>query len=212
MKHLLSLSTALLLASTAAAESKIFAEAGVSYFALRGADFDGPNVLSASGGRNEVAPFVAAGYRFTETFALRLSYHHVNEIASTVQYGYPPATGGDVNIPMVVWGEHRDRVHVVGLAPELRWTLGDRLSATVSPALNWVASSGGVRYWTNSPAITIIPWRPHDDDALTFGGSLGLAYSLSERTGLSIAYQYADLDPSWGREAHIFSGALRLNF
>lgn len=201
-----------LLTTAAAAQTTFYAEAGVSYLALRDARFEtAPDPLRTSGGKSEAAPFIAGGVSFTERFGLRLSYHYVDQINASAQFPSPPA-GGPITTPVVVWGYYQDEVHLVGLAPEFRWAAGPKLRFTIAPVLNWVASRGEVWYAAANAAVLPGPSRRPSDEDFTFGGSLGLEWSLTEHAAISLSYQYADLQPSFDREAHLISGALRWNF
>ncbi|HYP17494.1 MAG TPA: outer membrane beta-barrel protein [Opitutus sp.] len=210
MKLLSSSLFSALIAATAFADSKAYVETGASYIALRDARFESrPDPLHVDGGRSKVAPFIAAGYSFTERLGLRLSYHFLDDIRASAEFPHSPGHG-DVHLPVVVWGHYRDDVHLVGLAPELRWARGDKLTFTFSPGLNWVASRGHVSYGT----VETVPMtgRKQSDEGFTLGGSVGLVWALAERSAVSLNYQYTDLDPSFGREAHLLTGGVRFSF
>lgn len=197
--------------TTAVAQPSFYAEAGVSYLALRDARFERTmNPLRTWGGRSEAAPFIAGGMSFSEHFGVRLSYHYVDEIDAVAEL--PSMPGGPVTTPVVTWGHYRDEVHLVGLSPELRWAAGSKLRFTLAPTLNWVASRGDV--WYAAPNVTMLPGpaRRHSKEDFTFGGSVGLTWPLTDRAAVSVGYQYANLEPSFGRTAHIVSGAFRWNF
>lgn len=199
-------------AATALAQPKFYAEAGLSYFALRSAQFEAaPAPLRVNEG-SRAAPFIAAGYSFTERFGLRLSYHYVHDITATAAFPRQPGDPEEVELPVVVYGQYKDDVHLVGLAPEFRWSLAPAWQLTISPVLNWVESRGEVRYSSSVPTFAAIPDRRVHDDGFTFGGSIGLEWTIAERAALSLSYQYTDLDPSFDREAHIFSGGVRWKF
>ena len=210
----LSLVAGLLAVSDASAieQSSFYAEAGVSYLALREARFERTmDPLRTSGGRSEAAPFIAGGVSFSEHFGLRLSYHYVDEIDAVAEFPSPP-WGGPVTTPVVTWGYYEDEVHLVGLAPELRWAAGPKLRFTLAPTLNWVTSRGEV--WYAAPNATILPGpaRRYGKEDFTFGGSVGLVWTLTDQAAVSVGYQYANLKPSFDRTAHIVSGAFRWNF
>lgn len=202
----------LLSAAALRAETNFRAEAGVSYFALHGARFENqpaPLALDQDGGR--WAPFVAGSYAFTERVGVRLSYHYVHNLSATAEYGYPPGPG-DVHPQVVTWGHYDDDIHLVTLAPQLKWAFNDRVSATVAPGLNWVASRGTVGYSTLNPAVTLPARRGRNESGLTLGAAAGLAWAVGEQGTFSLSYQWVDLDPSWNREAHVFSGGLGWQF
>ncbi len=206
----------LLAAPVLAAEAKVEADVGVSYFGLRGARFEAHPAPFFVDEGSKAAPFVAAGYAFSERFAVRASYHYLHDVKATAGYGHPPGVPGQVVLPVVVYGHYEDDVHLVGLAPELRWAPARKVVITVAPVLNWVASRGVARYSfvrTDPLALVApIPDQRHDEAGFTFGGTIGAAWTIGERSALLLSYRYTDLDPSWDREAHILSGALRLKF
>jgi opacity protein-like surface antigen len=205
---------ALLLSSSAFADAKLYAEAGLSHVVLRDARYEAyPSPLAVSEDRRQAAPFIAAGYSFNPLLGLRLSYHFIDDLSATTQFPHPPGPPGQPVIALVTWGHYRDDVHLLSLAPELKWPATGKLTFILAPALNWVASRGEVSYsFTGGiPFVPVLP-RGHRDSAFTFGGSVGAAWSVSTHVALSIAYQYADLEPSFERTAHVFSGALRWNF
>jgi hypothetical protein len=215
MRVVIALFLTLLAGATALADAKFYAEAGASHFALRGARFEKqPNPLTVSDDKGQIAPFVAAGYSFTDTLGLRLSYHFVDDVSGSALYPYPPDYG-DIRplVAVVTWGFYRDDIHLLSLAPELKWPVNGKLKLSFSPSLNWVASRGEVTYSFTSLS-TLIPAlaRKRRDDGFTFGGSVGLTWSVAERVALSAGYHYVDLDPSFNRTAHIISGGLRWEF
>lgn len=219
---------ALLLGSPAFAESKFYAEAGVAYVALRGASYETgatPSLTLANTvpgtplptstfailgeDKSTWAPFVSAGYHFSEHIGVRLGYHYVGNLNASVKSTL--LVGGDVVLGDVSL-RFNDEVHVLSFAPELRWPIADKLRLTFSPELNWVTSRGEILATTSNPVINIVPRRARNEQELTFGASVGALWSLSDKCDLSLSYKYSDLKPSWGRAAHMLSGALRWNF
>ena len=159
----------------------------------------------------ETQPSSAAAYAWTEQFALRLSYQFLNHVEATAQFGSPPGSPPSP-LPVVVSGHYQDDIHVVGLAPEFRLAVASAFTLALAPQLNWVGSRGTVGYSSPSALILFAPPRERNADGFTFGGSIRLLWSLGGRASLTLAYQYLDLEPSFGRETHVFSGALRWNF
>lgn len=196
------------LAGVAAAAPAFHAELGASYFLLRNSDPQpGSHRLSVDE-PEKLAPFVAGAYEFSERFSLRLSYHYLSDVSTVAELGSPPGSP----LAVVVWGHYDDDVHLVSAAPEFKWSLAPRLSLGVAPQLNWVASRGVVSFSTHNPAVLLVgPQRRHDD-GLTLGGAARLLWSIGKNSVVSLGYQYVDLDPSFGREAHVFSGGLLWRF
>lgn len=203
------------LSATVVAKAQFYVEAGVSFVGLADGRFERTPDAFFSDDGEEAAPFIAGGYSFSERFGMRASYHYIGDIKASAGYGHPPGMPDPV-LPVVVYGHYKDDVHLVGLAPELRWAATEKLKLTFSPMLNWVASRGVARYaYGATPPTTLlapIPNRRHRDEGLTFGASIGMAWMIGERSTLSLSYQYTDLEPSWDRVAHLVSGALRWNF
>jgi hypothetical protein len=69
-----------------------------------------------------------------------------------------------------------------------------------------------VSYSTTNPAVLLIGPRKRNDDGFTLGGSVRFLWSFSPRLAISLGYQYVDLDPSFDREAQVFSGGMQWKF
>lgn len=186
-------------------------EAGATLFTFESGQFEpGPTPL-VTDDPPEVAPYVAMTYGFTDQFGLRLAYHYLNDVRATVEFGSPPGFPPSP-LPVVVWGHYRDDVHVVSLAPEFSWSLSRAFTVTLGPQLNWVASRGTISYSTNALALTLLAPRPQRDEGFTAGGTARLNWSIGARTAITVGYHYLDLDPSFDRKAHAFSGGLQWKF
>ena len=219
---------ALLLGTSAFAESKFYTEAGVAYVALRGANYETgiePSLALANTvpgapvpqsiftvlgeDKSTWAPFISAGYTFSERVGVRLAYHFVGNLSASVKSTL--LVGGDVVLGDVSL-RFNDEVHVLSLAPEFKWPVTGGLRLTVSPELNWVASRGEVLATTLNPVINVLPRGIRNKQALTLGASVGAIWALSDQCDLAVGYKYSDLKPSWGRAAHMVSGSLRWRF
>jgi hypothetical protein len=221
MRFVIALFLTLLAGATALADAKFYAEAGASHFALRGARFGssplerfGGQLLTASSRQSRTAPLVAAGCSFGDFYGLRLSYQFIDDLSGTVEYGAP--SGTVPRTAVYTRGYFRDEVHLLGIAPELKLPVNRIIKLTFSPTLNWVASRGEINH-VYVDVVSIAPLEPFPTrkqrkEAFTFGGSMGLTWSVAKHAALSVAYHYADLDPSFERTAHIVSGGLRWNF
>ncbi len=200
-------------AATAAAQPVgFYAELGASYLSLHGERFErSPEPLQTLGGKAKTAPFVTAGYRLDEGLSVRLSYHAIGDIEAAAKFGSPPNQGGPVNTPVVVWGRYEDEVHLLTLAPEFSWPRG-KWTFRLAPEVNWVSSRGRASYTMSDPTIAAIPPRTHSENGFTLGGALAVSYAIAERTSVSLTYHYTDLDPSFDREAHVFSAGVRWGF
>lgn len=212
LKSLFSTFLVLLLATAASAATRWSAEAGVSWFMVRGFDLGtepGPLAVRET---DRAAPFVAGRYAFTDRFGVKLAYDYVANADATAEYGYPPGQGGDVHTPVAIWGRYDIDLHVVSLAPEFTWPVNARLSVTLAPAVNWVASRAWVAYDTTLPNVLLVAAHAENDDGFTLGANVGISWALSERAALTASYRYVDLNPSWHREAHVVSGGLRWTF
>jgi opacity protein-like surface antigen len=197
-------------AAAANAQSKLYVEAGVSYFDLQGATFadnTASNVAVVGVDDSAWAPIVAAGYSFTEHIGLRFSYQYVSDIRSAVDRTYP--AGED---SYVVNSLYSDDLHILALAPEFKWILTPKLSFSLSPELNWIAMREDMRSHTDAPSITVIPQTSRTEEEFTFGASAGVSWALDERSALTLAYKYVDLKPSWDRTANVVSAGLRWKF
>lgn len=198
----------LLLAAPVAGTAQWTAEAGAGYFQLEDAHLEQsprPLTLDEPG---RIAPFVAATYGFTPRFGLRMSYQFVNNARATAQLGSPPGSP----LTVIVWGHYRDDIHVLSVAPEFSWLVAPKLTLAVAPQLNGVVSRGQVRYSTDYLAIMLVPPHRRNDEGLTPGATARLAWALGARTTVSLGYQFLDLEPSFDRQAHVFSGGLQWRF
>lgn len=185
------------------------AEAGVSYFIFDDAQYDNRAPAPTSVDESDrAAPFVAATYAFTPQFGLRLSYQFVNNAEATAEYSQPPGS----LLPIVVWGNYRDDIHVVGLAPEFSFGLTQSISLALAPKLNWVASRGRIAYMTNNPTVQLVGPMRRNDDGFTLGASVRLTWAVGQRTSVNLGYEYVDLDPSFDRKAHVLSAGVAWRF
>jgi opacity protein-like surface antigen len=209
-KFIASLFCALSAFTAAYAQSKFYAEGGVSYFDLRGASFAdsaASKVTAVHVDDSAWAPFIAAGYSFSEHIGLRLSYQYVSDVRSEVDRTYTAGSGS-----YVVNARYSDDLHVVALAPEFKWTISPKLTLSLSPELNWIAMREDMRLHTDAPSITVVPRSSRTEDEFTFGASAGVSWAINERSALTLAYKYVDLKPSWDRTANVVSAGLRWNF
>jgi hypothetical protein len=215
MKTISMLAAAAVLAIAARADTRFFAEAGASHAFVDNSDAaatPGFVIVSKHDDSARFAPYVAGGVSFSERFRLRFSYHYLSDLDSrTVEV---PEVSPAVFPPIQYYRNTSDDVHIVGVAPEFTWPLRQRLSLNVSPMLNWVVSRGVISRGSNSPLVSSLPSPPlnHRDDAITLGASAGLVWALGERADAAFSYQYTDLDPSFGRTAHLLSAGLRWRF
>lgn len=202
----------LIVATAAAQQNGFYAEVGASYLSLHGERFErSPASSQTLGGKARTAPFITAGYRVDGGLGVRLSYHAIGDIEAAAKFGSPPSQDGPVTTPVVVWGHYEDEVHLVTLAPEFSWPRG-KLTFSLAPEVNWVSSRGRVTYTMEDPTITAIPPRRHSENGFTLGGSIGVSYAIAERTSVSLTYHYTDLDPSFDRQAHVFSAGVKWAF
>ncbi len=218
--------------STAAfAESRFYTEAGASYVMLMGAHYPSgapslasvavyPPILEWTRSHDNKdtpkwAPFVAVGYSFTDWLGVRLSYQYIANLTARTEWRSRFAPGYETLVGVlapIFTTTYEEDIHVLSLAPEFRWPVTSAVAVTFSPELNWVASRGEVQesyvtYYT--PTVTR---RVRNEKEYTLGVSAGAVWSLTKRCDLVFRYKYADLKPSFGREAHILSGAIRLGF
>jgi hypothetical protein len=201
----------ILLTALALGASAIQPEVGASYFELHNARFEpAPTPLSVDE-PSKGAPFIAVTHDFTDRFGFRLSYHHVNNLRATAQFGSPPGSPPSP-LAVVVWGHYHDDVHLLSAAPEFKWSFSPKLTFAIAPQLSWVASRGVVSYSTTNALIQLIGPRKRHQDGFTLGGSARFLWSLGHRSAVSVGYQYVDLNPSFDREAHVFSGGVRWRF
>jgi opacity protein-like surface antigen len=209
-KSIASLVCVLSAVTAANAQSKFYAEAGVSYFDLQGATFAdsaASNVTAVGVDDSAWAPFIAAGYSFSEHIGLRFTYQYVNDVRSEVNRTYAAGSGS-----YVVNARYSDDLHVLALAPEFKWIISPKLTLSLSPELNWVAMREDMRLHTDAPSITVVPRSSRSEEEFTFGASAGLAWAINERSALTLAYKYVDLKPSWDRTANVVSAGLRWKF
>jgi hypothetical protein len=194
------------------AAPKFHAEVGASAFLLRqrGALEPGPAPLTVDS-PTKFSPFVAGTFAFWERFGLRLSYHHLNDVETTAEFGSPPGIPPSP-LPIVVWGHYRDDVHLFSLMPEYTWNLARGLKLGIAPQLNWVASEGVIRYSTNNALILLMAPRQRDDHGFTLGGGARLLWALGARATLSLGYHHSDLGPSFHRRAHVLSAGFAWKF
>lgn len=194
------------------AAPKFHAEAGASVFFIRqqGQLEPGPAPLSVAK-PTPVAPYLAGSIPFSERFGLRFSYHYLNDVHTTAEFGSPPGLPPSP-LPIVVWGHFRDDVHLLSLMPGFKWRFNGALTVEIAPQLNWVASEGTISYSTNSALILLQAQRDRDDEDFTWGGSARLRWAFGPRSTLSVAYQYIDLTPSFQRRAHVVSTGLEWSF
>jgi hypothetical protein len=218
-------------ASRTFADSNFYTEAGVSYAALHGASYGSAasgfdptlslsNIVAGapaptstltvlSEDKSQWAPFVAAGYTFTDRIGLRLSYQYIGSLSARAKSTI--IVGGDAVLGEVSF-RFNDKVHVVSLAPVFTWPLASKLTLTFSPEVNWIASRGEILASTDSPQINIAPRQVRNEQDVSVGASVGARWFLTEKCDLILGYKYTDLKPSWGRQAHLFSGGLHWRF
>ena len=187
------------------------AEAGASHFEFRGGSLDGSIGALAVDEPARVAPYLAFAREFSDRFGLRLSYHFLDNVRTTAVFGGPPGVPPSP-LPVVVWGHYLDDVHLLTLSPEFKWRLAPKMSFSFAPQLNWIASRGLVRYSSDSAFILLVGPQRRNDDGFTPGGATRLTWSLGPRAALTLGYQYSDLEPSFDREAHVFSGGFAWRF
>lgn len=153
------------------------------------------------------APFIAAGYSFSERWGVRLSYHYVDGVKAAID---TTLTAGSESY--LIASRLSDDLHVVTLGPEFRWPLTPTLMLSASPTVNWITVRAETVTTTNAPHILVVPRTLWTHDDLTLGGGLGLAWRISEAWTGSLRYSYMDLKPSRDRSAHAFSLGLQRNF
>ncbi len=198
--------------SACAADAGFYAEVGASYFSLHHARFErSPEPLQVRGGKARTAPFVSAGYSSGNLLGLRVTYHAIGDIESVAQFGSPPGQGQPVTTPVVVWGHYEDEVHLVTVAPEFTLRAG-RVKIHFAPEVNWVSSRGLATYSSSDPTVSLVQPQRRSEDGFTLGGALGVEYPVTERAAVSLTYHYTDLDPSFGRQAHVLSGGFKWAF
>jgi hypothetical protein len=221
----------ILLGAPLFAETGFYTEAGLGYVVLRGAHYrdDAPSLVSiaiyppilewhrssAVDDKSTGAPFVALGYSFNDRLGVRLTYQYIADLTarsewrSTLSPGYETLVG--VLAPYLSICRSDD-IHVLSVAPELAWPVTRSCRVTFSPELNWVASRGEVVRSLVTYYTPDVSRQVRNEQQFTLGGSVGLLFDLTEKVALSVGYKYADLKPSWDREAHILSGSIRLRF
>lgn len=217
-----------LLTCSAFAESKFYTDAGVSYTLLKGATYTSglqPSYALASlvpgapvptsifallnEDKSQWAPFIAAGYAFSDRVGVRISYHYLGRLTANSKSTL--LVGGDVVLGDVSL-RFNDTVHLFSLSPEFSFPVLGKLTLTFSPELNWVASRGEVLASTLNPVINVLPSRVRNEQGFSFGASVGARWSLTEQCDFTVGYKYTDLKPSWGRQAHLLSGGLHFKF
>ena len=198
-------------ATSATASSAIQPEIGVSYFVLRSTKLEpSPAALSVDE-PTKFAPFVAVKCDATPWLGLRLSYHFLNDLHTIANNAVP--TGLPLStLPVTVENHYQDDVHLVSVAPEFTWSVAPQWTVAIAPQVNWVSSRGTISYSTNSPLLSLVAPRARNDDGFTLGGGGWVRWSPGARTTLSLGYHYLDLEPSFGREAHSFSGGVSWKF
>jgi hypothetical protein len=211
MKNPFFLLISALVAASAIGAPTFHAEGGASYFVIRDARLEpAPDPLAVDEPR-KVAPFVGVTYDMTDQIAFRFSYHYLSDVRTTVVFGSPPGSPPSP-LPIIIWGHYEDDVHLVTVAPEFKWRIGPTVTFSIAPQVNWVASRGVVSYSTTNPLVLLLAPRERDDEGLTLGGSARIRWALGSRAAISLGYQYVDLDPSFGRKAHAFTGGLQWSF
>lgn len=188
--------------------AKLHVEAGASLLLLNDAR------LSSSLGSTVVreddsawAPFLAAGYAFSERWGLRLSYHYVDGVKAAMDTTLVAGTES-----YLIATRLSDDIHIVSFGPEWRWPLSPALVLSASPTVSWVTVRAETLTTSDAPHIMIVPRTLWTHDDLTLGGGLGVAWQLSAAWAASLRYSYLDLEPSSDRSAHAISLGLRRNF
>ncbi len=198
-------------ATSATASPAIHPEIGVSYFVLRNTKPESSTAPLSVDEPTKFAPFVAVRCEATPWLGLRLSYHFLNNLHTVTENGPPPGLPLST-LPIFVRSHYQDDVHLVSAAPEFTWNIAPQWTVALAPQVNWVSSRGTISYSTNSPLLSLVAPRARNDDGFTLGGGGWVRWSLGARTTLSLGYQYLDLEPSFGREAHSFSGGVSWKF
>ncbi len=220
--------SSLLIASPVLAQPKFYTEAGIDYVQLYGANYASEFTQGISNGstiagfpvpgstvrlldddKSAWAPSVAAGYTFSERVGLRLSYHYLGQLSAGERISV--LVGGDASLGDVLV-RFNDTVHLITLAPQFEWPITGRISIELAPELNWVASRGEVLTTASNPSITVLPRRTRNEEGFSFGASIRAKWVFTEKWDLTLGYKYADLQPSWGRQAHLITAGLRLHF
>jgi hypothetical protein len=199
---------ALGLMAAAPAGAVIGLEAGYSHFKFRDSDPERDIGTRMVDEPSRGAPFIAGSMTLTERIGLRLSYHYIDDIRSTAELRLPedwPAT-------VSVHGAYRDNVHLVTFAPEYGWSPRPGLLLAISPQLHWVNSRGHVSYSTNWPDLVLPDPERRNRHGFTLGISGRIGVTLSERSAAFVGYGFSDLEPSFGRQAHVFSGGFSFAF
>jgi len=218
----------LLLCATVLANAKFYAEAGVGYATVRGGHFQsaallgnpviqvipGPipptsTITAINQDSSTAVPFLAVGYSVSERLGLRLSYQYLGDLSARVDYRV--VIGGDALLGTYTT-KFNDDVHIVSLAPEFTWPLAANFSLTLAPQLNWVSSDSELLSSTQSTQLSVIPRLTRQESEFTFGASAACVWHWTETSSVVLRYQYADLKPSWQREAHLVTGAVRWRF
>ncbi len=199
-----------LLAVPASGAPGFRAEIGATYFHLQHGRFESGPPPAATDEDSRTAPYLALTYSFNESFGLRLGYHALIHGRATVDRITSPA---GTSLPAIeVRGHYHDDTHVIGLAPEFSLKIAPRLTCTLAPQVNWVSSRGVISYSTTNPLILLLGPRRRTASGFTLGGGGRFEWSLNARAALSFGYTFLDLDPSFGRTAHAFSGGASWKF
>jgi hypothetical protein len=182
-------------------------EAGASRFALTSSTFPHPTPVSGTIKEDDAvwAPFVAADYSISQRLGLRLSYHYIDSVTYAIEHPVEPQPSA-----WFISTRYTDDLHLLTLAPELKWALGNKTTISVAPQLNWIHVKQVFGTFTNAPHVSVLPPVKRTKEAFTFGASAGVTWQLGRRWGLALRYSYLDLDPSWGRRSHVISGGVRL--
>lgn len=185
-------------------------EVGASYFIFRDTRREPMAGFLGTDEPTKAAPFIAVATDLTENIGLRLSYQFVNDVSSTARFSSP--SGAPSLLPTSIWSVQEDDIHLLGLAPEFKWKLAPSLSLALAPELHWVASRGVVSYGTNNPAVSLVAPRTRNDNGFTLGGAARARWSISRQASVSLGYEYVDLDPSFGRRAHVIAAGFGWRF
>lgn len=192
------------------AQSNYFAEAGVGYAGLSGARFPTGQILplaDVDADDGAWAPYLAAGYDFSERFALRASYTYLDGADATVTY-----RGNEGSTQYFLTNRYEGRGHLLSLAPEFKWRVTPAVVFSVAPELNWLYLRESIATDTNMPHILVMADRVRSEEDLSLGGTASLQWAWSPAWTLAVRYRFVDLDPSWNRKAHVLSGGVIWRF
>ena len=218
------------LSMPAFAVSPFYTEAGGSYVALRGAHFPNgapqlpsitiyPPILTwtqapVTQDKSKWSPFVALGYSFSDYLGVRLSYQYIGDLSARTEWDATFAPGYETFAPAkepVFSSSYKDDIHVLSLAPELKWPIAGKLVVTLAPEINWMSIREEVQETYVSNSAPVITNRSHNQKKYTLGASFGLLWSFTEQWAFAVRYKYTDLKPSFGRKAHGLTAAIHLN-